>query len=281
MRKKKKGKLVNRLVLLALLVVFVRMGLKNDLVVREYTVYSDKVTEKHTFAVIADLHSTEYGENQSELVGTVGSFCPDAVLFAGDMAEEERSMIPTETVIRSLAELFPCYIAKGNHDQWEDEKGKDMNEYFAALGAVPLAESYADVTFGEDTFRIHGIDDPVFYEYGTDFEALLSSLDRSEENFDILIFHRPEFAEYCAETLGFELTVSGHAHGGQVRIPYLLNGIYAPAQGWFPEYAGGHYSFEGGDVIVSRGMMIDEKPRFFNPPELVIVHVLPESMRTE
>ena len=75
---------------------------------------------------------------------------------------------------------------------------------------------------------------------------------------------------------GFDLTLCGHAHGGQVRIPLLLNGLYAPHQGWFPKYAGGNYSFDNGShVIVSRGLMIDNLPRVFDPPELVIVNITP------
>ena len=78
-------------------------------------------------------------------------------------------------------------------------------------------------------------------------------------------------------SLGFDLTLCGHAHGGQVRLPGIVNGLYAPHQGFFPEFAGGEYEIDGRRIIVSRGLMIDELPRIFNPPELLVVKVTDEN----
>ena len=91
----------------------------------------------------------------------------------------------------------------------------------------------------------------------------------------MLMAHRPELTNQYA-TAGFDLVVSGHAHGGQVRIPLLVNGLCAPNQGWFPEYAGGEYKVDGTTLIVSRGLSTQRQmyiPRIFNRPELVLITI--------
>ena len=93
----------------------------------------------------------------------------------------------------------------------------------------------------------------------------------------VLLAHRPENIK-CYLQYPFDLIVSGHAHGGQWRIPGLLNGLYAPHQGLFPRYAGGRYDFDGATFLVSRGLARESTrvPRIFNRPELVIVDILPK-----
>ncbi len=90
--------------------------------------------------------------------------------------------------------------------------------------------------------------------------------------YTVLLSHRPEFFELYTE-YNFDLVLSGHAHGGQWRIPYILNGLYAPNQGVFPKYAGGEYTENNTTMIVSRGLARESTllPRFYNRPELVII----------
>lgn len=94
-------------------------------------------------------------------------------------------------------------------------------------------------------------------------------------DFTVLLAHRPELlAKYAQFPL--DLVVSGHAHGGQVRIPGVLNGLYAPNQGWFPKLAGGAYTQDGTTLIVSRGLAVRTRlPRIFNRPEVVLVRCVP------
>ena len=128
-----------------------------------------------------------------------------------------------------------------------------------------------------------GIDDPDVDFYGR--SAWLSQLeqcaaDRQEDVFTLLLSHRPElFYLYAAR--GFDLTVCGHAHGGQVRIPGLINGLYAPNQGVLPRYAGGLYQRGESAMVVSRGLDKNRLPRFCNPPECVAIDVLPSSSGKE
>ncbi len=257
------------------LAVFARIALWDKITVREYVIYSENVTEEHVFAVAADLHSTMYGEEQGELVRLIQRYSPDAVFMPGDFVRSGRSVEGTRAFVEQISGEYPCYVTTGNHDRWPVASGvSDMREFLQSLGAVVLSGKTEEICFGEDVFLIHGVDDPLFYSSSEAFLSAVSSLEPSDDVVDILLSHRPEFAEYYA-LCGFDLTVCGHAHGGQVRIPFLLNGLYAPNQGWFPQYAGGDYTFGSSHVIISRGLMLDDIPRVFNPPELVIITVKP------
>lgn len=102
-----------------------------------------------------------------------------------------------------------------------------------------------------------------------------ASSDIDPRAFTVLLAHRPERIDKYAATGDFDLVVSGHAHGGQVRIPGLINGLFAPNQGFFPKYAGGQYEVDGTTLVVSRGLARESTriPRVFNRPELVLVEI--------
>ena len=254
----------------ALLLVLIRAALYDGLTVRTYTVTSPLVSGAHTYALVTDLHSTVYGREQEELAEKIRQYSPEAVFFAGDIADDERDFAGTAFLLEKLADL-DCRYVTGNHERWV-KYSDDIRGLFASFGVNVLGEE--PVTLG-DGIRLWGIDDPTFFGNTNEFLESLRERETSEEAFDLLLSHRPEFAPTYAEC-GFELTLCGHAHGGPVRIPGLLNGLYAPNQGWLPDYAGGRYDFPNGTVIVSRGLMRNELPRVFNPPELVILHITGE-----
>jgi len=136
------------------------------------------------------------------------------------------------------------------------------------------------VSIKNETFRLCGADDPEAYACSADPEnAFTEQLRRlasgSEGNhYTVLLSHRPEFFESYAEC-GFDLALCGHAHGGQWRVPLILNGLFAPDQGLFPEYAGGRYTLAETTMIVSRGPARESTriPRIFNRPELVLIEL--------
>ncbi|MBR5252994.1 MAG: metallophosphoesterase family protein [Clostridia bacterium] len=262
---------ISFLVCAALIFVFLRAALYDGLTVSSYTVKSPAVTASHTFAVITDLHSTYYGENQSELCEMIAEYSPEAIFFVGDIAEDKRNFEGTAALLEQIAHLYPCYYVAGNHERWVDYTD-DIFALFSEYGVITIGEKTVDLG---DGILLHGIDDPSFYKSTDEFLTLLSSIETSDNSLDILLSHRPEFAEQYA-ALGFDLTLCGHAHGGQVRLPFITGGLYAPHQGLFPKYACGRYDFDNSTVIVSRGLMRDELPRVFNPPELVILTVTPE-----
>ena len=159
-----------------------------------------------------------------------------------------------------------------------------MTEYFRRIKALGIKELRGDcVPFkvGETTVNICGVDDPEvdkFLSPGDWEEQLEGAAKNVEDNaFNLLLAHRPEKAETYFEH-GFDMALCGHAHGGQFRIPFLMNGFYAPNQGFFPELAGGKYDFAGKTLVVGRGLSKENTklPRIFNRPELVFITVKPE-----
>ncbi len=255
------------------------IALYEGLTVREYTVRTVKVKKEHTFALITDLHSTLYGKSQEKLTEKILSFSPEAIFFSGDIVDDRRDFDSVRMLLNSVAKSIPCYYVAGNHERciaYADDIKKQISE----CGVNVISNISANLG---DNIVLYGIDDPLYYinageedNIDAKFKEALNKLSPKEQNYNILLSHRPEFApEYGS--FGFDLALCGHAHGGQVRLPYIINGLYAPHQGLFPKYAGGKYSFENGrDVIVSRGLMKNILPRVFNPPELVIVKIKTE-----
>ena len=246
-------------------------GLDARLAVRTYTVESEKISSPVRLAVLTDLHSCAYGEGQRELLDAVEAQEPHLVLLCGDMVDDEPRM-PEERAldtVEALAEARPVYYVTGNHEIWtgraEDYAGRGFDLVLAGHAAAGQA------------LRLCGVDDPAVGEdvWRAQLEAVAAA--RDGETFSILLTHRPERAEDYAGR-GFDLVLAGHAHGGQWRLPGLINGVIAPNQGLFPRYAGGRYAL-GGDttMIVSRGLARESTrvPRLFNRPELVVVDLLP------
>lgn len=187
--------------------------------------------------------------------------------MAGDIADEKRDFASVRVFLEKAVKIAPCYMVPGNHERWlgfTDNIKLLMND----CGVITFDTS--PVTLGEGIV-LYGVDDPLFYPTG-EFEQLVRDLSPDGKIYNILLSHRPEYAELYAEA-GFDLSLCGHAHGGQVRLPLIMNGLAAPNQGLFPKYAGGEYDIGGNTIIVSRGLMIDSLPRVFNPPEVVVIHL--------
>ena len=152
-------------------------------------------------------------------------------------------------------------------------------EYLKNSGVTVLRGNTQSVELNGNKIVVHGIDDPEMMTFSMVFTETQEQLNEVGKNvnpdyYNILLSHRPEYIPEYME-YGFDLTLSGHAHGGQIRIPYLLNGLFAPNQGFFPKFAGGKYDLDGKTAIVSRGLSKENTklPRIFNPPELVFIIV--------
>ena len=256
-------------------------GLDHRLKVVTYTVESEKLEEAVRLVLLTDLHSCDYGEGQRELLEAVGSQNPDLVLLSGDMVDDEARM-PEEralATVEALAEGWPTYYVTGNHEFWSG-RAEEIKELLAQRGAVVLEGERQLVTVAGQTLQICGIDDPAVGEstWKSQLERVTAALE--EEVFSLLLSHRPERVEdYTGR--GFDLVLAGHAHGGQWRLPGLINGLLAPNQGLFPPYAGGAYDLEGTTLIVSRGLARESTriPRLFNPPEVVVIELAPEAKK--
>ena len=263
---------------LAILVALTLIALNERLILRTYTVVSPKLTAEVRLAVVTDFHSSD---NADDVVAMVASCAPDAVLMVGDLFDDDTQNRPTErtlSLMRQLSALYPCYSVSGNHEAWTGEMDA-LYQQTEEAGVTVLRMSSGVLTVRGQRIALCGIPDPyemVFSGAPDTEEQLRQALeDVDSADFTVLLAHRPELlAKYAQFPL--DLVVSGHAHGGQVRIPGVLNGLYAPNQGWFPKLAGGAYTQDGTTLIVSRGLAVRTRlPRIFNRPEVVLVRCVP------
>jgi predicted MPP superfamily phosphohydrolase len=263
--------------------VFLAMGLALvftafdvRLITTSYTVKSAKIASPVKLAVISDLHSCYYGRGQKTIVDALDAAGPDLLLFVGDICDDVRPNANTETLLKAVAGKYPCYYVTGNHEIWSGEVDS-IKEMFRSYGVkVPSGEADIVSVRGQE-INICGVDDPDIARYEADaapFGEQLENVAKATDNgkFTVLMSHRPERAEDYSR-YGFDLTVSGHAHGGQWRLFGLNVGLIAPNQGFFPKYTSGVYSLGDSKLIVSRGLARESTrvPRIYNRPEIVIV----------
>ena len=250
------------------------LALYRGLVSRQYTVTSHKLqnTEPVKIALITDLHNYIYSIDQQPLISKIADMQPDLICLAGDITDGIRPMQGTELLLEGILPIAPCLYVTGNHEYWDHyEPTFAMLEHY---GIPILRNESIEMKIKGQSFILYGIDDP-HYSRPWDFDKFLTNwMPPKDDSYTILLSHRPDPIEFFAR-YGFDLVLSGHTHGGQVRIPFFANGLFAPDQGWFPKYAGGLYTVENTTLIISRGLAhYPQLPRVFNPPEVVEVRLM-------
>ncbi|MGN0695636.1 MAG: metallophosphoesterase [Oscillospiraceae bacterium] len=231
-----------------------------------YTVHTDKISESVRVAQVSDLHSCWYGKDMENLINAIDETSPDMVVLTGDIYDDSVNNDNTRTFLKQIGRKYPCYYVTGNHEQWSGSWDSFADE----------AKSFGiHVLDGENT-EVFGI---TLCGSGVNYSQSIEicAEEASSDEFNVLLAHYPEQIDYYRSFWKFDLILSGHAHGGQWRIPGIMNGLYAPNQGLFPEYAGGRYDFDDSVMIVSRGLSRTKEviPRILNNPELVIIDIVP------
>ncbi len=277
---------LRRALLLLLPVVVLIAALDVRLRTVTYRVETDKVSAPIRIALLTDLHGCPYGVAMRTLLEAVGRSRPDAVLFGGDIFDDRLADGNTDIVLAALSARHPCYFTTGNHEYWRGDAA-DIKQHVRGYGITVLEGNRATLSIGGQQVVVAGVDDPDAFvdaayrrepPAGDGFSGQLQQAGTGIDAriFTILLTHRPErIRSYMAYP--FDLILAGHAHGGQWRVPGLVNGLLAPDQGWFPPYAGGLYDFGKTAFIVSRGLARESTriPRLFNRPELVVVDIVP------
>jgi len=275
-----KKKAIIFFIILIIVIVFA-VAFNTELKTVTYTIKSSEISEKIKLALVTDLHSCYYGENQSKLINEIEEYKPDAILLGGDIFDDVQDNANANIFIDSIAKKYKTYYVSGNHEWWSGRM-YDMFDSLADKGVIVLRGSTEVIEIGENLIAVSGIDDSDVNVYDSEYPNWENQLkqvgqDLIKTQFNLLLAHRPENAEKYFE-YDFDLVLSGHAHGGQFKIPYIMNGLYAPNQGLFPKLAGGMYDFDGRKLIVSRGLARESTrlPRVFNRPELVFINLMPE-----
>ena len=226
--------------------------------------------------LISDLHSSYYGNNQKDLIKMVDDANPDIVLLAGDIFDDDLKKINAEIATRELADKYDCYYVTGNHEYWSGDVPQ-IKDYLRGIDITVLEGDCSHININGVPVDICGIDDPTRLDDST-WKAQLDKA-YSETNPDsvkILVSHRPERVSVY-EQYDFDLIVAGHAHAGQVVIPFINRGLYVPNQGIFAKYINGLYTLSNGSaLVVSRGLARESTPlpRFFNNPEIVVIDIM-------
>lgn len=266
--------IITLVIILALLAFDVRLKTVH------YTITSDKIKKPVRLALITDLHSCKYGTAQRTLIDAVNKEKPDIVLLGGDIFDDEIPDDNTKVFLTAIAKRYPCYYVTGNHEYWS-MRSDEMLAWLYEHGIEDIGGKMIRTNINANDISISGLNDPDQARYtdeGIGMKAELDELtkDMDTATFNVLLTHRPSFVSLYKDR-GYELILAGHAHGGQWRIPGILNGTFAPDEGWLPKYAGGRYSLGSGtEMIVSRGLARESTrvPRIFNRPELVIIDLM-------
>jgi hypothetical protein len=223
--------------------------------------------------LITDLHSCRYGNEQHSLIRRVEKEDPDIVLLGGDIFDDKLSDENAKYFVEAIAKEYPCFYVTGNHEYWS-ERVPEIKEYLNDIGVTVLAGDCSSITVNDVTLDICGVDDPTRMTNAGWREQLDLAYEASDDtHVRILLSHRPEAVDIY-EQYDFDLICAGHAHAGQMRIPFINRGLYAPNQGAMAEYVSGLYELENGSIMeVSRGLARESTPapRFFNHPEVVVL----------
>ena len=233
-------------------------------------------------AQVSDLHNAKLGKDSSTLLRMLSESRPDIIVITGDLVDSMHTDIDTALAFaKEAVQIAPVYYVTGNHEARLTEYER-LRTGLKMAGVTVLEDKTVWLERDGGTLMLIGLSDPDFTAKGDMFEEApsmagtkLESLTGSEGSYTILLSHRPELFETYADC-GIGLVLSGHAHGGQLRLPFI-GGLAAPNQGLFPKYDAGLYTDGSTDMVVSRGIGNSIIPfRFNNRPEIVLVELCAE-----
>ena len=251
--------------------------------VNEYEIVSDRIPEAFSgfrIAQVSDLHNKDFGEGYGQLLTLLSQINPDIIVVTGDLIDSRQTDLDIALEFAWQAgKIARVYYVSGNHEARVPEY-EDLTIGLVKAGVVILENQKVEITREGESITLMGIDDPSFQEdylFG-DSESVarqaIEDLKNESDGYTILLSHRPELFDLYVET-EMDLVFSGHAHGGQFRLPFV-GGLVAPNQGFFPEYDAGLFSEGSTTMIVSRGVGNSIIPiRFNNRPEIVVAELKP------
>lgn len=256
----------------------------NRFVVRNYHVKDKRIYKNFRMVVLADLHNKRYGKHNEQLLKAIRECEPDLILVAGDIptAKPKKKLDVAIEFMSELVKDFPVYYGNGNHEHrmkiYPETYGDMYEVYEKALremGVKLLVNEHACLP--EYGITIYGaeIDKYYYTRFGIRpmdqgyLKELLGKLEK--DDYSILIAHNPDYFPKYAEW-GADLVLSGHIHGGMVRIPFLGKGVVSPNVRFFPKYDGGEFHIGQSTMVLSRGLGMHTIPiRLFNPGEVVVI----------
>lgn len=247
-----------------LAVIFVWCS-NNLITVTRYKVESGKAPERGVkIAHLSDLHGKSFGRGNRRLLKKMTKEQPDLIVVTGDIIHKyrDRDISVALSAVSELCKIAPVYYVSGNHEM-RSTRYRTLKEQLIKAGATVLdgecVQACGINLAGVNCAKIKG----------GGYFSLCGS-----EGFNVLLAHLPQYIDRYA-LAGYDLALTGHAHGGQWRIPFTKIGIYSPGQGLFPKYASGMHSCGNMRQVISRGLGNSQCPlRLFNRPEIVVVEII-------
>ena len=265
---------------LVALVIWIAWG-NTALELNTYTVSSSKLPQSfdgYRIAHVSDLHNAEMGKDNETLLTMLRDADPDIIAITGDLIDSRNTDIEVALqFVREAVKIAPCYYVTGNHEARVNEYG-ELKAGMEDAGVTVLENVRTEISMEGATITLIGVNDPSYqtdYLFGdseTVMNTKLEDLHAENDGFTIVLSHRPElFDTYVDQNV--DLVLSGHAHGGQFRLPFI-GGLVAPNQGLFPEYDAGIYTEGNTNMLVSRGVGNSILPfRINNRPEVILIEL--------
>ncbi|MBQ8822021.1 MAG: metallophosphoesterase [Lachnospiraceae bacterium] len=258
--------------LVILLALFTILGLNPFLQVTNYTYQSSEIPaafDNFKICHISDLHCKSFGKDNKTLLNKIREMAPDIVVFTGDIVDESHTDLSSvEALLAGLQQMdIPGYYITGNHElePGASEQYNTLLSYFTEYGVTHLDDNSILLKKGNDSISITGCK---WYS-----KYLVNFLEPTiPEGFNILLYHGADFYDLVSD-YNYDLVLTGHIHGGLIRIPLLDVGVFSNTGTLFPKYTAGIYqnTFGTSTMIVSRGLGDAVLPRFYNRPELVCI----------
>lgn len=233
---------------------------------------------------ISDLHNAKFGKHNQKLVDRIRECEPDMIVLTGDLVDSNHTNVDRAVqFVNEIVKICPVYYVTGNHEYWlEASEYDELMSGLTGAGAVILDDQVVEISRGDAKFRLVGLDDrslsdgtlgTLLNDQAGQKEETADNENSEKKEFTVVLAHEPQYLARYAGT-GVDLVLSGHAHGGQFRLPFV-GGIVAPDQGFLPEYTAGEYYMNGTEMIVSRGLGNSVIPvRLFNYPQIVCVELV-------
>ena len=276
----RKKKIISIVVLLLIVMVGILIYIDNNLIeTTNVEIISEKVPdsfEGYKILQLSDLHNRNFGENNIWLIQKIREADPDIIVLTGDMVTgNDKDFTVFFNLVEAISTEYPIYFIPGNHEiAMKDSAKKEFQDLFEETGVVFLDNQKVELVSSEgECINLYGLWYPNTYYKNKPLtcemiEQYIGIPDTSAYN--ILLTHQPKYFELYEEW-GADLIMSGHIHGGMVRLPYF-GPVFSPDEGLFPKYSDGEYHLNEAVLVVSRGLGIGARGfRIFNRPDLVLI----------
>ena len=273
---KRKKRLVISFIVLAVMVCFFYVE-NNWLMVSFYAYEMNELPEAfdgYRIVQISDLHNASFGKENEKLLTKIEELAPDLVVITGDMVDSNHTDIAVAVdFARQVAAEYTVYYVAGNHENWlEESERRVLMDGLYEAGVICLEDEFVEISKGDSSITLVGLCDESL-SGPTLNKVLYDSESAGASGLQILLAHEPQYIENYSKC-GVDLVLTGHAHGGQFRLPFVAGGLVAPDQGFFPKYTEGVHEVDDTTMIISRGLGNSIIPvRLFNRPEIVCVEL--------